>query len=91
VELEQQGAELQTGTMSCSICLELLKEPVTIPCGHSYCRTCISQHWDAERKKNTYCCPQCRKRLKKRPALNKNIMLADLVEDAKLCKLTEML
>ncbi|XP_028307025.1 E3 ubiquitin-protein ligase TRIM16-like [Gouania willdenowi] len=80
--MEQQGAELQTETFSCPICVDLLKEPVTTSCGHSYCRTCISKHWDAEEEKQTYSCPQCRKRLKKRPELGKN-MLAELVEELK--------
>uniref|UniRef100_A0A8C5H9G0 RING-type domain-containing protein n=1 Tax=Gouania willdenowi TaxID=441366 RepID=A0A8C5H9G0_GOUWI len=73
-----QQAELQTETLSCSICLDLLKEPVTVPCGHSYCRTCISSFWDGEKEKNNYSCPQCRKKFTERPDLVKNIMLAEL-------------
>uniref|UniRef100_A0A8C5EUV8 Tripartite motif-containing protein 16-like n=1 Tax=Gouania willdenowi TaxID=441366 RepID=A0A8C5EUV8_GOUWI len=67
--------ELQTETLSCSICLDLLKEPVTVPCGHSYCRTCISNHWDAEGKNHICTCPACRKEFIGRPDLGKNIML----------------
>uniref|UniRef100_A0A8C5E4E7 Uncharacterized protein n=1 Tax=Gouania willdenowi TaxID=441366 RepID=A0A8C5E4E7_GOUWI len=73
-----------TETMSCSICLDLLKEPVTVPCGHNYCRTCISSFWDGEKeKKNNYSCPQCMKKFTERPDLVKNIMLAELVEEKK--------
>ncbi|XP_029976550.1 tripartite motif-containing protein 16-like [Salarias fasciatus] len=81
--MAQGGAQLDPRKFSCSICLDPLKDPVTVPCGHSYCSNCIKRHWDEEQNKRFYSCPQCRKKYRQRPHLEKNVVLAELVEDLK--------
>ncbi|XP_017552229.1 E3 ubiquitin-protein ligase RNF169 [Pygocentrus nattereri] len=43
----------------CPVCLEILLEPVTMPCGHSVCLHCFKRTVEL----STLCCPLCRLRV----------------------------
>ncbi|XP_051236789.1 E3 ubiquitin-protein ligase TRIM21-like [Dicentrarchus labrax] len=59
----------------CSICLDVFTDPVTIPCGHNFCKTCITEHWNI----NVQCqCPNCNKVFNTRPELKVNTFISEM-------------
>uniref|UniRef100_A0A8C5N4X3 Uncharacterized protein n=1 Tax=Leptobrachium leishanense TaxID=445787 RepID=A0A8C5N4X3_9ANUR len=65
--------------VTCSICTDIYTDPVTLPCGHSYCRTCITRTWDNQEERESSC-PECRRRFRVRPELKRNLRLCNIAE-----------
>uniref|UniRef100_A0A8B9GXE3 NACHT, LRR and PYD domains-containing protein 12-like n=1 Tax=Astyanax mexicanus TaxID=7994 RepID=A0A8B9GXE3_ASTMX len=54
----------------CGVCEHRLTDPVSINCGHSFCRVCISNYWNRTAQSKDFICPCCRKRSKTCPVLH---------------------
>uniref|UniRef100_A0A8C4TIW4 Tripartite motif-containing protein 65-like n=1 Tax=Erpetoichthys calabaricus TaxID=27687 RepID=A0A8C4TIW4_ERPCA len=65
---------------SCLLCLDVLSEPVSLPCGHNFCMICINDHWDQLDTEEAYRCPQCRMEFPSRLKLHRNALLSNLLE-----------
>ncbi|KAL9833871.1 E3 ubiquitin/ISG15 ligase TRIM25 isoform 1-T1 [Geothlypis trichas] len=64
--------------LTCSICLSLFSSPVTVPCGHNFCASCLELTWAG--LSGGFSCPQCRATFAGRPQLQKNTVLCRVVE-----------
>uniref|UniRef100_UPI0037E72CDB finTRIM family, member 82 n=1 Tax=Semicossyphus pulcher TaxID=241346 RepID=UPI0037E72CDB len=73
---------------SCSLCVNLLRDPVAIPCGHSFCMDCISGYWNEADYTGIYICPQCKITFTQRPVLRPNATLSMVAEKIKKSGLT---
>uniref|UniRef100_A0A8C9ZE79 Bloodthirsty-related gene family, member 1 n=1 Tax=Sander lucioperca TaxID=283035 RepID=A0A8C9ZE79_SANLU len=79
-------AFLSEDQFTCSICLEVFNNPVSTPCGHSFCQACISSYWDGGGRgtfHEFYECPLCKESFRKRPELQINRTLKEITEQFK--------
>ncbi|KAI2645194.1 Bifunctional apoptosis regulator [Labeo rohita] len=74
-ELDEDTEELSAPEFTCHCCYEVLVDPTTLNCGHSFCRHCLAQ-WLHSSQRNE--CPECRERWQGFPRIN--ILLRDAVE-----------
>uniref|UniRef100_A0A8C2EVE5 E3 ubiquitin-protein ligase TRIM39-like n=1 Tax=Cyprinus carpio TaxID=7962 RepID=A0A8C2EVE5_CYPCA len=66
--------------IQCSVCLDVFTDPVSTPCGHNFCKTCLNKYWD---NSQTCSCPYCKDTFKQRPDLKINTTLRELVDHYK--------
>ncbi|XP_034044511.1 E3 ubiquitin-protein ligase TRIM21 [Thalassophryne amazonica] len=86
------AAFLSEDQFTCSICLEIFTNPVSTPCGHSFCQACISSYWDKKPGggggSKLYQCPLCKETFRKRPELQINRTLKEITEQFKQMSLS---
>ncbi|KAF7235296.1 Tripartite motif-containing protein 10 [Varanus komodoensis] len=66
----------------CPICWEYLREPVTLDCGHNFCRKCISFYSEICEEIKDLECPLCSIQIRKEP-FRSNWQLRNLIEAIK--------
>uniref|UniRef100_A0A8C0GYL8 Uncharacterized protein n=1 Tax=Chelonoidis abingdonii TaxID=106734 RepID=A0A8C0GYL8_CHEAB len=70
--------------LTCSICLEYFKDPLSLDCDHNFCQACITQFWEG--LATNVSCPQCRVTFPQRN-LRLNRQLRNIVEAARELRL----
>ncbi|CAG5928824.1 unnamed protein product [Menidia menidia] len=76
--MAQANISVTESQFRCPICLDTLRDPVSIPCGHTYCMACVNDYWDRA-ESGGFSCPQCRETFSPRPVLRRNTVLAEVV------------
>lgn len=81
-QVSKSSAQRLSRDLTCSICLDLFKRPVSLPCDHTFCEACITSYWSSPRSKGqggSGSCPQCRKVFSSQ-SYRPNRIVANIVE-----------
>uniref|UniRef100_G1P4Q9 Bifunctional apoptosis regulator n=1 Tax=Myotis lucifugus TaxID=59463 RepID=G1P4Q9_MYOLU len=73
--LESTSPQISVSEFSCHCCYDILINPTTLNCGHSFCRHCLALWWTSSKKTE---CPECREKWEGFPKVN--ILLRDAIE-----------
>ena len=76
--LKRSQPEHEDPDYTCCVCLNVLKDPVTLPCGHTHCLSCVEKVASTGRR----ACPICREVM---PAVlpNVNVVLRNVIQKVK--------
>ncbi|XP_036681816.1 bifunctional apoptosis regulator isoform X3 [Balaenoptera musculus] len=73
--LQSTSPRISVREFSCHCCYDILVNPTTLNCGHSFCRHCLALWWASSKKTE---CPECREKWEGFPKVN--ILLRDAIE-----------
>ncbi|XP_069920903.1 bifunctional apoptosis regulator isoform X4 [Oryctolagus cuniculus] len=73
--VQRAGPPISVSEFSCHCCYDILVNPTTLNCGHSFCRHCLALWWVSSKKTE---CPECREKWEGFPKVN--ILLRDAIE-----------
>ncbi|XP_027858012.1 E3 ubiquitin/ISG15 ligase TRIM25 isoform X2 [Xiphophorus couchianus] len=74
------GASFPADKLTCPICLQLFSEPISLPCGHTYCFLCLK---NMEEGLDQHRCPECQAEYQGTTALLKNVKISKFIETYK--------
>lgn len=68
---------LSKDLFQCSVCLNVFTHPVSLPCGHTFCQSCILGQWTASGSSH---CPKCSAVFQETPELCENSFAREMAE-----------
>ncbi|XP_024130358.1 nuclear factor 7, brain [Oryzias melastigma] len=57
-----EEAAVLNSFLTCQVCLETFKDPVSLSCNHNFCSSCLQKSWEQTKNKN---CPICKRKSSK--------------------------
>lgn len=70
------SSKLPEEDLSCPVCCDIFRDPVLLPCSHSFCRSCLQNFWESSVFRS---CPVCRRRASRKQPPS-NLALRNLCE-----------
>lgn len=79
--MESLSSTIQDNFLTCTICLEVYKEPQTLPCLHTFCKECLHNFTKKSSSKDSSNCPMCRRTFwMSRNEIKPNFCLQSLID-----------
>ncbi|XP_054455154.1 E3 ubiquitin-protein ligase TRIM39-like [Anoplopoma fimbria] len=86
MEMASSNSLLSEDQLLCPICLDVFTRPVSTPCGHNFCMSCITSYWDDIPVSQ---CPVCKEAFERRPDLKVNTFISGLTSQFKSLQVTD--